>query len=101
VRGSDLVARLGGDEFAVLLAGLSDGKAAEVIADKVLVAAARPFCIDALSVAVSASIGVAVQCQAEGDWRELVARADRLLYQAKAAGRGRRCTQAETALTAN
>jgi diguanylate cyclase (GGDEF)-like protein/PAS domain S-box-containing protein len=93
VRASDVVARLGGDEFAILLSGVRDGATAQAVADKVLAAASAPFDLDGVQVGVSASIGVAFAAHPERGWRELVARADQLLYRAKAAGRG--CQQCE------
>jgi diguanylate cyclase (GGDEF)-like protein/PAS domain S-box-containing protein len=89
VRLSDGVARLGGDEFAILLTGVADHAIARAVADKVLAAASRPFDIDGIHIRVSASVGVAVAAQTDKGWRELMARADTLLYRAKAAGRGR------------
>ncbi len=89
VRSSDYVARLGGDEFAILLTGTCNIEAAEAVATKVLAAASEPFDVEGQTLRVSASVGVAVMAQADASLRELLARADRMLYQAKAAGRGR------------
>jgi diguanylate cyclase (GGDEF)-like protein/PAS domain S-box-containing protein len=89
VRLSDVVARFGGDEFAVLLPGVIDLSVARAVANKVLHAASRPFDIKGRRICVSASVGIAVAEQTDADWRELLARADALLYHAKAAGRGR------------
>jgi len=88
-RASDKVARLGGDEFAVLLAGVRDPEDACRVADKVLAAARAPFEVDGRSLGVTASIGVAFDVQPQAGWRELVARADAMLYRAKAQGRDR------------
>jgi diguanylate cyclase (GGDEF)-like protein/PAS domain S-box-containing protein len=93
VRSTDLVARLGGDEFAVLLAGAASLAAAELVADKVLAAAALPFDIDGQAVQVGASIGVAVMAHDAMGLPELMAQADRELYRAKAGGRGRWVSQ--------
>ncbi|RQP25926.1 sensor domain-containing diguanylate cyclase [Piscinibacter terrae] len=93
VRGSDVVARLGGDEFAVLLAGVRDEATARAVAEKVLAAANQPFDLEGGTVRVSASVGVAFSARSDANWRELLARADALLYQAKAAGRGRQMVE--------
>jgi diguanylate cyclase (GGDEF)-like protein/PAS domain S-box-containing protein len=93
VRGSDVVARLGGDEFAVLLAGVRDEATARAVADKVLAAANRPFDLEGNTVKIGASVGVAFSARSDANWRELLARADALLYQAKAAGRGRQMVE--------
>jgi diguanylate cyclase (GGDEF)-like protein/PAS domain S-box-containing protein len=89
VRSSDVVARLGGDEFAILLPGVPDLATASAVADKVLAAASRPFNLDSDSVNVSASIGVAMMQPGDAGLPDLMARADAMLYRAKAAGRGR------------
>ena len=92
VRNTDVVARLGGDEFAILLCQVRDLSAARAVADKVLAAAARPFDIDGRSVQVGASVGLAMVDPRQHGLDELMARADRMLYQAKAAGRGRQAS---------
>lgn len=92
VRATDVVARIGGDEFAILLAGVKDSAQAVSVADKVLAAARDPFLIDGLALSVTASVGVAVGLGLSVGWRDLVARADALLYRAKAEGRDRTAT---------
>lgn len=89
VRASDGVARLGGDEFAVLLSGMHDNHQALAVADKLLAAAREPFVLDDCTLQVTASIGVALGLKPQAGWRELVGRADAMLYRAKAEGRGR------------
>jgi diguanylate cyclase (GGDEF)-like protein/PAS domain S-box-containing protein len=93
VRPTDAVARIGGDEFGVGLAGVRDQGHAEAVADKVVAAASRPFRVGQLDLAIGASVGVAFRVN-EGDngdgWQGLIARADAMVYRAKAAGRARR-----------
>jgi diguanylate cyclase (GGDEF)-like protein/PAS domain S-box-containing protein len=93
VRPSDAVARLGGDEFAVLLPGMHDVAQAERVARKVVEAAQQPFELPEhpglLPLQVGASVGGAVGVAVRSDWPALLARADRMLYRAKAEGRGR------------
>ena len=96
VRPSDAVARLGGDEFAIVLAGLRERAHAQAVADKVIAAAAAPFVIQQLTLHIGASVGVAFGTEAAQDWKGLLARADTLLYQAKAAGRGRQAVAADS-----
>lgn len=88
VRPTDAVARLGGDEFAVVLSGLREAAHAQAVADKIVRAGGMPFDVGELRLTVGASIGVAVGVRPESGWRELVARADAMLYRAKEAGRG-------------
>ena len=89
VRPSDAVARLGGDEFAVVLTGVRAVAHAQIVADKIVAAAHAPFQVGDLSLRIGASVGIAVNADAEAGWRGLMARADNLLYAAKSAGRGR------------
>ena len=90
-RGGDPVARTGGEEFAVVLAD-SDLDGALAYAQRVAAAArdadgpAGPL---GLSVGIVQTGGEPVSC------RDLMLDADRLLYAAKAAGRGRAAVQGE------
>ena len=85
LRGEDLVARLGGDEFLALVVDLAgDGAkaAAAVIAD-LSAALAAPFVLDGTSHWIGVSIGAALHPR-DGDTAvELIAAADRAMYQDK------------------
>ncbi|MGK5022904.1 putative bifunctional diguanylate cyclase/phosphodiesterase [Janthinobacterium lividum] len=92
MRKADTVARLGGDEFVVLLAHLADdlhgaAHAASQVAEKIRVAIARDFEIDAQSYHCSASIGVTLLPKARCQAHDLLREADIAMYRAKAQGR--------------
>lgn len=84
VRGSDLVARIAGDEFVAVLEGLRRPEEASQVAAKIVeaVRASRPGGID-----VTTSIGIATMIDGDVPALELIALADRALYQAKRQGR--------------
>lgn len=90
VRASDLPARLSGDEFVVILEEIGNGGEAEPtvanIAAKMVAAMRAPFATGAGMLAVSASVGVALWRQGQGE-DALLAEADGALYVAKANGR--------------
>jgi diguanylate cyclase (GGDEF)-like protein len=87
VRESDTIARLGGDEFVVLLPELSDVKHAGVIAEKILLAIAKPFTLIGHEFRVTASIGISAYPLDGLDEQTLTKNADVAMYKAKAEGK--------------
>lgn len=88
VRPGDTLARFGGDEFVALFEDLTDPvKEAGALAERLHQASAEPFEIAGDQLYMTASVGVAVVngpgCLSE----EVVARADRTMYEVKRAGR--------------
>lgn len=94
VRPTDAVARLGGDEFAVALTGIRKVDDAALVADEIVNMARQPVWIGPLVLHIGASVGVAFDAAACGGWRDLVRRADVMVYQAKRNGRGQRVVAA-------
>jgi diguanylate cyclase (GGDEF)-like protein len=88
-RQSDTIGRLGGDEFAVLAERMDDPGDAEMIADRIVQALAAPIEINGTSVAVSASVGVALRRPHHEHADDLLLDADHAMYTAKSAGKGR------------
>ncbi|MGI4976116.1 MAG: putative bifunctional diguanylate cyclase/phosphodiesterase, partial [Janthinobacterium lividum] len=89
VRAADTVARLGGDEFAVLLGDVADPVRAGEVAESIIRALSRPIALDAATVGIGASVGIALYPGDGGSTAELLSSADLALYQAK--GDGRHC----------
>jgi len=83
LRDSDVVARLGGDEFGILLATGSSEHAMRVVAAKILTALEAPLVIDAQSMDIAASIGIARFPEHGEDASALLRAADVAMYAAK------------------
>lgn|GEM_PF-7065332 len=60
IRAYEVVARLGGDEFVVLLNHMQDRDGLSRVATRILAACREPFHIGAITVTISASVGVAL-----------------------------------------
>lgn len=102
-RASDLVARYGGEEFAAILPNAADTTGA-MLAEKMrasVAALALPHSASGTAAFVTISVGVATLTpQRTTHAVDLIAAADRALYQAKESGRNRVvCEDMETALT--
>jgi len=89
VRATDTVARLSGDEFAILLADVDNVGGAEAVAAHIVDVIRMPFDAGGKHLSIGTSIGVGFSPRGLESAQSLVASADRKLYQAKAAGRGR------------
>ena len=100
LRQTDTVARLAGDEFVIILEGLQAPGQAEIVAAKLVATIRKPMLVqNDLWLSVTASIGVAVVDSIERSHErptvlreiltatDLIAHADRALYEAKRAGR--------------
>jgi diguanylate cyclase (GGDEF)-like protein len=83
------VARWGGDEFVITLEGHEAAAQAQTIAGEVLAALSEDLHIEGSAIAPGCSIGIAVAPHDAVDAEDLLNRADRALYRAKAEGRGR------------
>ncbi|KQS73687.1 bifunctional diguanylate cyclase/phosphodiesterase [Modestobacter sp. Leaf380] len=89
VRSGDVVCRLGGDEFVVLLEPVDGEEALLELSARLIEAVSAPITVGGATMAVGASIGVAVSRDAGTDGDALLAQADAAVYRAKAHGRGR------------
>lgn len=86
VRAHDLVARVGGDEFVVVAEADHDGGNLAALAARLNASIAAPIEYGALRLQTSASIGIAIYPLHADNVSDLLARADRAMYEAKAAG---------------
>jgi diguanylate cyclase len=91
LRASDFAARYGGEEFLILLPDTDRALAADV-AEKLRAAIAGAEISNIGS--LTASFGVAALPDDAGESEQLIRKADRALYSAKAAGRNRVATTA-------
>jgi diguanylate cyclase (GGDEF)-like protein len=88
-RASDVIARFGGDEFVVGWLGNRDSHVPEHLAKRISAHVARSEVGgDGRTMALACSIGVAVSEPSDRTVEDLIERADRALYSAKADGRG-------------
>jgi diguanylate cyclase (GGDEF)-like protein/PAS domain S-box-containing protein len=87
-RSGDVAGRFGGDEFVVIAHPVPTPQEASRLAERVMQAVCRPVDLDGGILLPSLSVGAALSAP-DDDADSLVAEADRALYAAKAAGRGR------------
>lgn len=91
-RSDDTLARLGGDEFVLLMEDLGadldqSARDVESVAHKLLAAFSESYCTGDRVHNITASIGIAMFSDADGQVDVLLKRADIAMYQAKAGGR--------------
>lgn len=90
LRGGDTLARIGGDEFVAVLIDLENRSVCQPMLNRLLNAAAEPVPFGAVTLQVSASLGVTFYPQpAELDADQLLRQADQAMYQAKLSGKNR------------
>jgi len=90
IRENDTIARLGGDEFIVVLHDLDNPDRSLHTVKHLLSRVTEPIAMENLSVALSASAGVAFYPQAEEvDPDQILRQAAQALYQSKIEGKGR------------
>ena len=87
LRADSVLARIGGDEFAIIMPKIDSLDDPTNLARRIAAAVAEPFVIDNVSAEFGVGVGIAIAPNDGTDPDELVRRADRALYRAKAAGR--------------
>lgn len=84
----DTVARFGGDEFLVLCPGSGCAEQARGFGRRIITAMAEPLHVHGSTVALSASVGIALSpAQSGPGTADLIAEADLAMYSAKRSGR--------------
>ncbi|MDR3570081.1 MAG: GGDEF domain-containing protein [Syntrophobacteraceae bacterium] len=100
VRVIDIPCRYGGEEFALILPNASTFQATSIAKRLRELVRERPVEIGAQTLPISASFGVAVFRHTDEDTlNSFISRADRLLYEAKSAGRDRICAEQPPAVS--
>ncbi|APV51026.1 hypothetical protein BWI17_15845 [Betaproteobacteria bacterium GR16-43] len=87
VRLEDTIARQGGDEFIVLLDSLEDGRAASIVAQKILNALRQQFVLGGIEQHVSGSVGIALYPEDGRDAQTLMKNADTAMFHGKGLGK--------------
>ncbi|HHB77274.1 MAG TPA: diguanylate cyclase [Desulfobulbus sp.] len=87
LRAEDTVARWGGDEFSLLLTGQNDENKCALTLSRLIDNLTKPYTIDTNVLQVTASIGVTLYPQDEGDPETLLRHADQAMYFAKQGGK--------------
>ncbi|WP_420588616.1 diguanylate cyclase domain-containing protein [Bacterioplanoides sp.] len=90
VRTMDTVARIGGDEFLVILTNINQRHEVEEISTKLIAAVgvlSGIFDCQEADIQLGASIGISMYSDDGDDIKQLIANADKAMYQVKAAGK--------------
>jgi diguanylate cyclase (GGDEF)-like protein len=87
--GAATAARLGGDEFVVVLDAITRPRDATLVAGRLQNELSAPFDLDGRQVAISASIGIALNEESCDSAADLLRNADMAMYRAKQGGKAR------------
>lgn len=89
LRPTDMIARTGGEEFVVLFRDLAPSEAADIAERMRASVEESTFVIDGNRVPLTTSAGIAFHHAGDATYDDVMRRADRALYLAKATGRNR------------
>lgn len=88
MRASDTLARFGGDEFVVVQNCVTDTSSVIAFSEKLIKAFKEPLRCEGELLKCGISVGIAIYPEHADHAEDLLARADKALYKAKAAGKG-------------
>lgn len=83
IRATDSIARYGGDEFIALLTDINDDATINFVVERMIEELHKPVDAENTQHRLGASIGISIYPEDTTDARELIARADAAMYQAK------------------
>ena len=86
-RQDDILSRVGGEEFALVLPGCDLMSTMKIAGDLCTKVEATPYCLDGITMKMTASFGVATLSKRDASLTDAIDRADRALYRSKDAGR--------------
>jgi diguanylate cyclase (GGDEF)-like protein len=86
-RQDDILSRVGGEEFALVLPGCDLTSTMKIAGDLCASVETTPFCLDGITMKMTASFGVAALSKRDASLTNAIDRADRALYRSKGAGR--------------
>ncbi len=89
VRTCDTVSRIGGDEFAIILTNINEELDAELVANRIIASAGRPFQLKENECLIGASIGISIFPFDGEDADTLLKSSDMAMYHAKETGKNR------------
>lgn len=89
IRGLNIVSRFGGDEFVILCSGFENIRDIDKIADNLVRHMDSVFKVNAYSINVSCSVGIAIYPTDADNFDGLLKNADTALYKAKEKGKNR------------
>ncbi|HET9058542.1 MAG TPA: diguanylate cyclase [Acidimicrobiales bacterium] len=100
LRDNDTAVRFGGDEFAVLVDGVTSTQRLDAIAERLRAKLSVPYEINGRTLAISATIGLALNTDGYEDPSRMVDDADAAMYRAKRSNRGARPAGEPVGITA-